>query len=53
MEKTIPVHIVMQMIEGLVHQSEQMENLEDRIRLQDYLLMSLANIVEEITNNNN
>jgi len=53
MEKRVPIHVIMQMIERLVHIGEQMENIEDRIRLQDYLLMSLANLVEELTSENN
>lgn len=53
MERRIPIHVIIQMIEGLVHIGEQMEDTNDRILLQDYLLMSLANLIEELTSENN
>ena len=50
MEKHIPIHVIMQMIEGLARIAEEMQ-IEDQVRLQNYLIMALTNLVEEIANN--
>lgn len=53
MEKTIPVSTIIELIRGISQIACEMNDTSDQLRLQDYLIMAMSNLIVELTSENN